>query len=202
MERPFRGTASNLQAEPERKFAATGASVAAAVGSALHGILEHFDPDAEPEAERARHRAELGARLETLVAPAELGAALERGTDLLERLHSGPLLDRLRALGSAAARELPILAPPSRAVGYTAGVIDLLYADPETGEWVVADYKSDAVESEAEIRALAGTYAAQGAVYTEAVRAALELDAPPRFELWLLHAGRILPVPAATLAAP
>ena len=90
----------------------------------------------------------------------------------------------------------------SQAVGYTAGVIDLLYADPETGEWVVADYKSDAVESDAEIRALAGTYAAQGAVYTEAVRAALQLDAPPRFELWLLHAGRILPVPAATLAAP
>ncbi len=74
----------------------------------------------------------------------------------------------MRALGSGVARELPILAAPAAVpdppVGYAAGVIDLLYADPESGAWVVADYKTDAVESEEEIRARAEVYAGHGEV--------------------------------------
>ncbi len=203
MRRAFGGRAAAEQLEAHRDRREGGAglarSVATAVGSALHGILEDFDPTADPARERERQRAELPRRLESLVEPDDLERALGRGEDLLERLHAGPLLERLRQLGSDVARELPILAPPAGdgegPVGYVAGVIDLLYRDPESGEWVVADYKTDAVESEDEIAALGTRYAAQGAVYTSTVRAALGLEQLPRFELWLVHAGRVTTVP-------
>jgi ATP-dependent exoDNAse (exonuclease V) beta subunit len=74
-------------------------------------------------------------------------------------------------------------------VGFVAGAIDLVHRDPATGELVVVDYKTDRVETDAEIAGRARSYAAQGAEYQRALREALGLDAPPRFELWFLHAG-------------
>ena len=56
---------------------------------------------------------------------------------------------------------------------------------------MVVDYKTDAVDAE-EAVGRAGAYAAQGAVYRGAVRAALGLDYTPRFELWFLAADRVV----------
>ncbi len=70
--------------------------------------------------------------------------------------------------------------------------MDLVYRDPTSGEWVVADYKTDAVASDADVERLVREYAPQGAVYTQALRSALSLPALPRFELWLLAADRIV----------
>ena len=39
------------------------------------------------------------------------------------------------------------------------------------------------------------SYAGQGRIYTEAVRDSLGLAARPRFEVWLLHLGRVETVP-------
>ena len=61
--------------------------------------------------------------------------------------------------------------------------------DPASGELVVADYKSDAVGSPAELLERAARYRAQGGAYVRAVHEALGLAAPPRFELWFLVAG-------------
>jgi ATP-dependent exoDNAse (exonuclease V) beta subunit len=72
-----------------------------------------------------------------------------------------------------------------------AGTIDLLYRDPENGRIVVADYKTDDVETEEEIRARMAAYAPQGALYARAVREALALPGMPRFELWFLKAAEI-----------
>jgi ATP-dependent exoDNAse (exonuclease V) beta subunit len=183
-----------------------GRSIAAAVGSVIHQLLEHFDPAAEPAALRARQLDQLGELLEPLVEPGGLDAARTRGRELLERLHDGPLLDRLRALGTDVARELPLLAAPgpgpASPTGCWAGVIDLLYQDPESGDWVVADYKTDRARSDAEIRELLARYAPQGAVYTAAVQEALRLPRTPRFELWLLDAGRVEPVAPVQSPAP
>jgi ATP-dependent exoDNAse (exonuclease V) beta subunit len=77
------------------------------------------------------------------------------------------------------------------------GAIDLLYRDPEDGAWVVADYKSDRVASEAEMQERAARYADQGGAYLRAVREALGLEAPPRFELWFLDRGERLEVEAS-----
>jgi ATP-dependent exoDNAse (exonuclease V) beta subunit len=91
------------------------------------------------------------------------------------------------------ARELPVLAAPSAgaAVGYLAGVVDLVYRDPESGRLVVADWKTDAVRDERRIWELGRRYAAQGEVYVRALHEALDLAEPPRFELWLLAADRL-----------
>ena len=56
---------------------------------------------------------------------------------------------------------------------------------------MVADYKTDRVETDAELAERAEGYRGQGAVYVEAVQRALGLERPPRFELWFLHAGRV-----------
>jgi ATP-dependent exoDNAse (exonuclease V) beta subunit len=77
------------------------------------------------------------------------------------------------------------------AVGFVAGSIDLCYRDPTTGEWVVADYKTDPIRNAAELSERVARYAAQGRAYQLALRDALGLDADPRFELWFLDADRV-----------
>jgi ATP-dependent exoDNAse (exonuclease V) beta subunit len=95
------------------------------------------------------------------------------------------------------ARELPVLLPPDPAdaagpTGFLAGAIDLVYRDPDTEEWVVADYKTDAIAGETELAARARDYALQGAPYVRALRDALVLDRVPRFELWFLDVDRVV----------
>ncbi len=102
------------------------------------------------------------------------------------------------------ARELPVLCRPGSEaelaggdgddlgpVGYFAGTIDLVYRDRETGETVVADYKTDPIESDAELVSRAAMYRLQGGVYQRALKDAMGLAEPPRFELWFFHADRI-----------
>jgi ATP-dependent exoDNAse (exonuclease V) beta subunit len=103
------------------------------------------------------------------------------------------------------ARELPVLCGPRSdqeladrdggdlgPIGYFAGTIDLVYRDPETDEIVVADYKTDSIEAESELKIRAAMYRHQGNVYQCALRDAMGLAEPPRFELWFLHADRII----------
>jgi ATP-dependent exoDNAse (exonuclease V) beta subunit len=70
-------------------------------------------------------------------------------------------------------------------------VIDLVYRSPETGELVIADYKTDRVEGPAEADARAAAYRGQGAAYQRALRDGLGLSYTPRFELWFLRADEI-----------
>jgi hypothetical protein len=60
---------------------------------------------------------------------------------------------------------------------------------------VVADYKTDDVAG-ADLGRRTAIYASQGAAYVHAVQAALGLGAPPRFELWFVHAGEVVPAAA------
>jgi len=115
---------------------------------------------------------------------------------VLDALASGSLLAKLAALREhVVGRELPVLLPPTGTAGdalaFAAGSIDLCYRDPETGEWVVADYKTDRVESDADVAERVERYTAQGRAYQSALREALGLDAAPRFELWFLRADRV-----------
>src|SRR5262249_44761368 len=86
-------------------------------------------------------------------------------------------------------------------VGYVAGAIDLLYKDGETGAVVVADYKTDEIQEDEALAARAAAYAPQGAAYVKAGQEALGLPAPPRFQLWFLPAGGVLP-PLGTSPRP
>ena len=179
----------------EERREAVAPELARAVGTAVHRALELLDPtlDAEDALRACGERAR-GA-LSLLVGPDELETALAGAREVLERFVFGPLFTRLRELAPhVVARELPVLLSPERPdagpVGFVAGAIDLVHRDPATGELVVVDYKTDRVETDAEIAERAKAYAAQGAEYQRALREALGLDAPPRFELWFLYAGQ------------
>jgi ATP-dependent helicase/nuclease subunit A len=180
-----------------------GRELAMASGAALHRALELWDLDAEPAREMERQRALLPAYLSAVAAGEEAARALPRCHRLLERFVAGGLAARLRELaGQVVARELPVLLapdpdPPDGAgpVAFVSGAIDLLYRDPGSGALVIADYKTDEVAG-ADLARRTAIYASQGAAYVRAVQAALELAAPPRFELWFVHAGQIV-APAA-----
>jgi ATP-dependent helicase/nuclease subunit A len=174
-----------------------GREAAMAAGGAIHRVLEDWDLAADARKETGRQRSLLPAYLTALVEGDELDRALPLAESLLEIFAGGPLLGRLRGLkDNLLARELPVLVPPGEGdhspVGVVTGAVDLLYRDPKDGRIVVADYKTDEVATEEEIAARAAVYAPQGAVYTRAVREALELAEAPRFELWFLRAGRVL----------
>jgi ATP-dependent exoDNAse (exonuclease V) beta subunit len=192
-----RGSPVAAPLEPERR-------VALAVGTALHSALEILDPAADPEGEIERCRGRIEAVLSVLLGPEDRRDALSRASELWTRFTRGPLLERLREIGpSVIARELPLLLPPGKApeapVGFVSGAIDLLYRDPHDGAIVVADYKTDRVESPSEIRERARSYAGQGGIYLQGIREALDLEGDLRFELWFLQAGRVevVPVPKA-----
>ena len=174
-------------------------SLALAMGVALHRALELEGlAEGAPDSWRsAAERAFLG----------ELPGATEgersRLQGALDRVARSPLLARLRALRpSVLARELPLLAhlPGDSAAGAThaldgvVGTLDLLYRDPESGETVVADFKTDEIAPDAaaeEVAAKVARYRPQLELYGRAVAAALDLERPPRLELWLLGVDRI-----------
>jgi ATP-dependent helicase/nuclease subunit A len=180
-----------------------GRELAMASGAALHRALELWDLDADPAREMERQRALLPAYLSAVAAGEDAARALPRCHRLLERFVAGGLAARLRELaGRVVARELPVLLapdpdPPNGAgpVAFVSGAIDLLYRDPGSGALVIADYKTDEVAG-ADLPRRTAIYASQGAAYVRAVQAALELAAPPRFELWFVHAGQVVRIVA------
>jgi ATP-dependent helicase/nuclease subunit A len=170
---------------------------AMAVGTAVHRVLELYPLPEE------KLTAVLDAALEPLVPPDALAAARTQARDLWRRFTAGPLAARLDALlPHVVARELAVLLPPDPEdadgpVGFLSGAIDLLYRDPDDGELVLADYKTDQVESPLEVDARARAYALQGRVYRRAVAEALGLSEGPRVEFWFVVPGLVVPVSAA-----
>jgi ATP-dependent helicase/nuclease subunit A len=216
--RPFGGAASEeahallreQQAErftserPKRRAApevVVDRAAAMAAGGAIHRALEEWDLAADPSEETGRQRSRLPAYLAALVEGDELERSLPVAEALLETFAAGPLLARLRRLKDhLLARELPVLLPPGDGVvspvGVVSGAIDLLYRDPDDGgRIVIADYKTDEVETEEEMRARAAVYASQGRLYARAIQEALELVEMPRFELWFLRPGTVVKAP-------
>jgi ATP-dependent exoDNAse (exonuclease V) beta subunit len=187
------------RARPRRRDEARERRIALAAGTAVHAALERLEADLEIEEQRRRFAAEVEAALALCSGPEDRAAARRRAHEVFERFRAGPLYERMRGLGPRLlARELPVLLAPGGAgdpVGFWSGSIDLLYLDPEDGSFVVADFKTDRVGPEG-IPAAAARYAPQGEVYTRAVQAALGLPAPPRFELWFLSHGEVVPLPA------
>ena len=189
-----RQTATAEQPAGRRRRPAKDRAAALAAGGAIHRALEEWDLAADPRQEQDRQRQRLPAYLAALVEGDELDRALPLAAQLLDTFAAGPLLERLRTLKDhVLARELAVLLPPGDGdhapVGAVTGAIDLLYRDPEDGRIVIADYKTDEVETPEELSERAAVYAPQGAIYERAVREALEMAEGPRFELWFLRAG-------------
>ena len=181
---------------PHREAVPLEMEVAAAVGTAIHALLERFDWDADPGAEWARQRAWVHESLARRVSPSRLDAARDRATSLLERLESSSLWLRLRDLAPhVLARELPVLVRAEEggvgAVAYVVGAIDLVYRDPDGGEVVVVDFKTDRIATAGAIAERASHHRPQAEQYRRAVLEALRLPQAPRFELWFLDASHV-----------
>ena len=172
-----------------------GQGIGAAVGVALHRVLEALELAGDVAGQLSAASSSLREQLEGLVTPRALDAATYRAGALLARVAGGPLLARLQQIAPhVLARELPVLLPPGASdgpVGFVSGALDLVYRDPGSGRVVIADYKTDEVTGEDELRGRVAAYALQGAVYRRALQEALGLAEVPRFELWFLHAGRV-----------
>lgn len=178
---------------------ATGAAArkrAMEAGTAMHAALETLDFSLP----LADWRDALTQRLAELHGADAPESARTLQPELLQVLQGFLESDLPRRLQSLAphilARELPLmLAPqttkPDEPLGLWSGAADLLYRDPESGEIVVADYKTDDVPAAA-VAERARNYAGQGRLYTLAVQRALALGRLPRFELWFLRVGVVV----------
>lgn len=180
--------------EPER-------IVAAAVGTAIHALLERLDLARTHDDEAwARERAAVHAALARALPPDVLPDAQARADALLARLAGGRLAARLREIAPhVVARELPVLVDPQDGedgagpVGAAFGAIDLVYRDPARGDFVVVDFKTDRIESERALAERCAHHRAQASAYRRAVAAAL---GAARVELWFLDADRDVPLDA------
>jgi ATP-dependent helicase/nuclease subunit A len=162
------------------------------VGSAVHGLMETLDLGRDLAPQLSERRGELEAELASRLPAGRVDVALQRLQQVLDRIEGGECLRRLADLAEGVlARELPLLLPPGHeAVGAIVGTADLVYRDD--GRLVVADYKTDAIVGEAEIRCRAEVYRPQLELYARAVQEALALGDPPFIEVWFLDADRIV----------
>jgi ATP-dependent exoDNAse (exonuclease V) beta subunit len=179
------------------RFEGAGREAARVAGTVVHRILEDLDLAAEPSEELARQRERVPRLVKGLANVGVRAAAAAQAERILGGLADAGedgLLGRLRSLREyVVARELDVLLPPEAddagPVGFLSGAIDLVYRDPEDGRFVVADYKTDAIASEADVDERTRRYQGQGRVYQRALREALDLSYTPRFELWFVSAG-------------
>ncbi len=171
-----------------------GQRVAMAVGTAMHGLLERFDHGAgDPTHELSTRLDEALVWLEGALPREDIRAtAGKRLETIVEHFREGSLWQRFLDLdGSILARELALITTPEArgAVGAMTGAIDLVYRDVSTGEIVVADYKTDQLENDDEIRDRAAVYRPQLEIYARALKEAMNLEVMPRQELWFVGSG-------------
>jgi ATP-dependent exoDNAse (exonuclease V) beta subunit len=171
---------------------------ARAAGVALHRALE-LAPLAAADDPAWREAARRALRDSLPAAGANELAALDAHLDRL--LGSNLWRELARLEGAVLARELPLVAAadPAATAGPLdayVGTLDLLYRDPESGETVIADFKSDQMDDDGAAAKL-DRYRPQLELYARAVGDALALDRPPRLELWLLALDRIIPLPTS-----
>ncbi len=192
---------AGLHAVADGTAAPSRPMLGATVGTAVHRALELMDAGGDPDQELIRAKAALRVALRTLAAPEELGQAEARGDALLERFVEGSLGAHFRSLKDhLVSRELDTLSLPATddgPVGFMAGAIDLVHADPETGELVVVDYKTDFVPTPEALALRVEAYALQGRFYAEMLQRGLGLGKAPRVELWFLQADERVIVEAA-----
>ena len=160
------------------------------VGTAIHKLLEDLAKGSSDLSDAALNAAICW--VSGNVAPS--AKAWTRACALRDVLVDGALMHRL-GLIEVLGTEVPMLmtADLEGPTSAWTGSIDLIYRCPETHKIVVADYKTDHIGSR-DPSAVAAHHAAQGRVYTQAVKQALGLDVQPVFEVWLVEIDRRIAV--------
>jgi len=202
MSRPMSATASARDRQDddreilERTRSGENGAAARAIGTAIHRALEEFDFSADVKVEIERQRGAVARDLAQIAASDGMDETVAAGTQLWDQIARGSLFARLRELSDRIiARELSVLSPPNDdegPVGYLTGSIDLVYRDPSTGQIVIVDYKTGAVDAGSGRRSPKESHVEQGDAYKRALESAFELSYTPRFELWFLRDDEIV----------
>lgn len=156
------------------------------VGTAIHMLLEGMPVTGSTEGSLTEAKLAM-ALMVCGRGKAPSKKARDRALSLLSGLDGGKLRARFES-SEILGTEVPLLMASNAEgpVGAWVGSIDLLYRCQDTNEVVVADYKTDRVGNQ-DPKAVAEHHRAQGAVYADAVQAALGLEHAPRFEVWLIE---------------
>ncbi len=171
-----------------------GRSLAAAVGTAAHHLLEDIDLGGDLADQVIERRQGVIEGAVVGLDPNLVQEATGLLEDLVDHLVGSESLRRLGELAPAVvARELAVFLRPISDSGTSviSGAVDLVYRDPEDGRLVIADYKTDRVKNDVEIAGRVERYTTQLETYSRALQEALSLEYLPRKELWFLHADRI-----------
>lgn len=167
--------------------------LARAIGTAVHRALELLDLDLEPVGALQAQIHGLADAVRGFVPQARLDEVVRAARELLEEAdRRGILYELFDRREQILGREVPVLLPDQESGGAIVGTLDLLYRDPNTGQLVVADFKTDAIHSQEQFEQRCAHYLAQGQVYQQAVAQMFPDEEPPAFELWFLSANRIV----------
>ena len=206
MERPLTGGASTLEGTLSERFDEEeddpalvfegDRSVATAVGSAIHRMMEDLDLEGDLSVQ-LREGLDRGlSDIESKTDGEAFADARERLGALIDRIARGTSLQHLASVaGDVVGREIAIVAPPWEGrgpIGAITGFVDLVYRDRADGRLVVADFKTDALDGEVALEDRVRVYEPQVRTYARALHDALDLDQEPHVELWFLAADRIV----------
>lgn len=173
--------------------ASTDPELARAVGTAVHRALELLDLEAEPVGALRTQIEGLADAVRGFVPQSRLLEVVRTARELLEEAdRRGILYELFDRREQILGREVPVLLPDVESGGAIVGTLDLLYRDPNTGQLVVADFKTDVLQSQEQFEQRREHYLAQGQVYQDAVARMFPDEEAPAFELWFLSANRIV----------
>lgn len=173
--------------------ASTDPELARAVGTAVHRALELLDLEAEPVGALRTQIEGLADAVRGFVPQSRLREVVQLARELLEEAdRRGILYELFDRREQILGREVPVLLPDEVSGGAIVGTLDLLYRDPNTGQLIVADFKTDVVQSQEQFEQRREHYLAQGRVYQDAVARMFPEEDAPAFELWFLSANRIV----------
>jgi ATP-dependent helicase/nuclease subunit A len=173
--------------------ASSDPELARAVGTAVHRALELLDLDAEPVGALRTQIEGLADAVRGFVPKSRLLEVVRSARELLEEAdRRGILYELFDRREQILGREVPVLLPDEESGGAIVGTLDLLYRDPNTGQLIVADFKTDVLQSQEDFEQRREHYLAQGRVYQDAVARMFPAEEAPAFELWFLSANRIV----------
>lgn len=170
------------------------------VGDAFHYLFATWNYSADLSLELERQRLSVQNYVQSRLRPPENLHAAARYELLFDRLERGQIFRSFVDLEErVVAREMPVLLGASQDAGHAreiiTGKVDLLYRGEGADRLVIVDFKTDLVESEAQLHERADAYSGQLQVYARALSGALELEKPPELELWFIWPDRVWPVP-------
>ena len=172
---------------------------AAEFGTLIHSVMQHLNLNGELDAKNIS--AQIDEMVTAQIFTDEQGAAVKKNIANIEKFFASNLGRRVLA-AKEIYRELPFSQKIDagtinevenfrNAAGekiFIQGIIDLLFKDAETGEWILIDYKTDINNSDEHFK---HEYREQIKLYVQAIETLTSIKIAEKY-LYLLTAGRLV----------